>query len=335
MPEITLSLPVALGLMILVLAIGMAIVFAVLRSSGVEIAPTATITPSPSPTVTQTPLPTSTSTPLPTFTPLPDIEYTVAANDTCLSIAYAFKVSPQSIIVLNNLPVACDTLSIGQKLRVPQPTPTASPMPTNTLSPEKATEVACEKVEYEVKAGDTLGGIAAAYRVSMDGIKVWNGLTTESVIAGQTLKIPLCERLPTPGPTPTATLPPPYPAPNLLLPADGTSFTGSDTITLQWAAVGELREGEVYAVTVEDVTDGTGRKVVEYVSDTKFIVPANFRPGGNTPHVIRWWVVTARQSGTTKDGQPIWSPAGAASTPFVFSWTGGGAAPEAVATPTP
>jgi hypothetical protein len=49
------------------------------------------------------------------------------------------------------------------------------------------------------------------------------------------------------------------------------------------------------------------------------------------PHIIRWWVLTVRQTGTDEDGNPIWEPAGAASAQRDFIWTGAGSA----ATPTP
>jgi hypothetical protein len=111
----------------------------------------------------------------------------------------------------------------------------------------------------------------------------------------------------------------------LLLPADGASFTAAnDTITLQWASVGTLRQDEAYAVTIEDVTSGNGQKMVEYVNDTKYIVPASLRPVDNVPHILRWVVIPVRQTGTDQSGQPTWDTAGAASAPRVFSWWGAG-----------
>ncbi|HOF28787.1 MAG TPA: hypothetical protein PLY06_05440, partial [Anaerolineaceae bacterium] len=72
---------------------------------------------------------------------------------------------------------------------------------------------------------------------------------------GSTLVIPLCDRLPTPGPTLTPTPVPPYPAPNLLLPRSGAAFLASDeSVTLQWASVAALLPGEVYRVKVQDLT---------------------------------------------------------------------------------
>ncbi len=329
MPEITLSLPVALGLLVLVLAIGAAVVFTVLRSTGQVVQPTVTPTITSTATITVTPQPSATNTLAPTPTELPPVEYTVKAGDTCGLIASIFNITPNSIVLLNNLSADC-TLFENQQLKIPQPTPTASPQPTSTLSQAEATEQACEKVDYTVNANDTLGGIAATYKVGMDAIKSFNKLPSDTVFAGQTLTIPLCQRQTT-NETPTPTAPPPYPAANLLLPADGASFTvANETITLQWASVGELRQNESYAITLEDVTAGEARKLVDYVTDTKYIVPASFRPEGNTPHILRWSVVPVRQTGSTKDGQPIYEPAGTVSVQRVFSWWG-----ATVATPTP
>lgn len=325
MPEITLSLPAALGLLTLFLVVGAVLVYFILNlTNTANQTPTAegttpTLTPTNTLVFTETP----TSTPIPTATEKPPFEYTVSAGDTCLSIAYAFDISVQSIVLLNNLPASCNTLVIGQALKIPYPTPTPMPAATNTLLPAEATEAACEKVIYTVQQNDTLGSIAANYGVPADAIKSYNGLPTDQVYLGLPLTIPLCEREATPGPTPTPTNPPPYPAPNLLLPADGASFTlAVDSITLQWASVGSLRENEKYMVTIEDVTDGSGKRLVDYVSDTKYIIPITFRPGDNAPHIFRWYVSVIRQSGTDDKGDPIWESAGQVSDQKVFSWQG-------------
>lgn len=333
MPEITLSLPAALGLLTLFLAIGAVLVYVALQQTAPAVADATvspTITPTETATLTPTPVtPTITNTPEPSPTPL---SYTVKLGDTCGSIAYAFGVSINSIVLLNDLPADCSTLFENQRLLIPQPTPTATAMPTSTLNPAEATEAACEKYEYTVAENDTLSSIALNYNVSMDAIKEYNGLVNDVVRFGQTLVIPLCRRNATPGPSPTPTLPPPYPAVPLLLPPDGAAFSIDEpVISLQWASVGTLREREAYAVTIEDLTEGEGRKMVEYVTDTKFIVPSSFLSNDQTPHVFRWWVIPVRQMGTDEDGNPIWETAGAVSVPRVFTWFG--AAP--VSTPVP
>ncbi len=335
MPEITLSLPAVLALMALFLIVGAVIVFFIMRlSASTAAVKQAAGTSTPTPTVTQTVFftETTTPTPIPTATLEPPFDYTIAANDTCTSIAVTFGVSVQSIIVLNNLPATCNNLSIGQKIKVPYPTPTPLPAATATLEAAQATLAACEKVIYTVQANDTLGSIAANYAVPAEAIKSYNGLPTDTVYLGLNLTIPLCERAATPGPTPTATIPPPYPAPNLLLPADGASFTlADDNITLQWASIGTLRDNEAYIITIEDVTEGQGRRLVDYVKDTKYIIPVSFRPKDSLPHIFRWYISTVRQTSTDDQGQPVWDSAGENSTPRVFSWQG--ISPEATSTP--
>ncbi len=332
MPKITLSLPVALVLLAFFLLIGAASVFFTLQKTQKIVTPTVVYSPTATLTITPTATQTLTPTPSPTITPQPPFEYTVATGDTCGGIAVTFGVSVQSIIILNNLPVSCNNLTVGQVLQIPYPTPTPLPPPTATLEAGAATEEACEKVLITVQENDTLSSIAANYAVPQEAIKNFNGLSTDTVFLGMQIQIPLCMRAATPGPTPTPTTPPPYPAPNLLLPVDGASFTlADDNVTLQWSSIGTLRDNEVYRVTVEDITEGEGRKLVEYASDTKFIVPISFRPKDNLPHIMRWTVVSVRQVGSDEQGNPIWESAGAVSFERVFSWTG--AAPVATEIP--
>jgi murein DD-endopeptidase MepM/ murein hydrolase activator NlpD len=218
-------------------------------------------------------------------------------------------------------------------LKIPHPTPTPSPVPTQTLAPNQATEQACPRDNYTVQSGDTLTGIARAYNVGTQAIMDYNNMANDSVFAGQILVIPLCKRNPTPGPTPTPTTPPPYPAPNLLLPRDGDRFTqADDTVTLQWASVGPLRDNEAYQITIEDISDVTGSvRLIAQATDTKYIVPTSFRPADVNPHILRWWVAVVRQTDTDVNGNPVYTTAGAASAKRDFTWSG---APP-IASPTP
>ena len=325
MPEITLSLPMALGALVAILLIGALIVYLILSSgvSGTTLTPpTEAGTPTETATITPTPTDTAAPTEIPTDTPIPPIDYTVRSGDTCGGLAVAFSVSVQSIVIENKLPASC-IISVGQQLKIPYPTSTPKPPPTEIPNEATQTAQACEKVTYTVQANDTLGSISANYNVPQDAIKFYNGLASDNVLLGTTIIIPLCERFATPGPTPTATLPAPYPAANLLLPADGAAFTlANDVVTLQWAGIGTLRENEAYQVTIEDITSGQGRRLTDYVTDTKFIVPTSFRPNDNLAHVIRWWVSTVRQNGVDEQGQPIYDSAGATSEKRVFTWVG-------------
>jgi LysM repeat protein len=305
--------------------------FAAMRFTGLGSPAEPTNTPTPTPTEAPTLQPTATETPWPTPTPHPPTEHTISLGDTCIGLAAIYEVSVRSIMDLNP-GLRCEMLSVGQIVLVPYPTPTPSPQPTATLSNAEATEAACPRVTYTVQADDTLSGIATNYNVEMQAIMEYNGMTRVDVLVGQVLIIPLCRRLPTPGPTPTATLPPPYPAPNLLLPQDGAAFTlAEDAIALQWASVGQLRENEYYRVTVLDVTEGTGSvRLIGYVKDTKYIVPTSFRPTESTPHIMRWWVTPVRQVGLDAQEDPIYDSAGSTSVMRDFTWSG-----AALTTPVP
>jgi LysM repeat protein len=325
MPSITLGLPAAIGLLALFIGIGAIIVYYALKQTPEAIIPptptsTITVTPTGTQTATNTPPPTLTNTPEPTATP---ITYLVKANDTCIGIALFFNVSVQSIVTLNNLPSACNTLVINQPLFIPQPTPTITPMPSATFSLAEQTEAACEKVEIIVQSTDTLGSISSAYNVPMEAIKEENGLSGDIVYLGQPLVIPLCRRFATPGPSPTATPPPPYASPNLLLPANGAPFTlADDSVTLQWASVGSLLENEAYQITIEDVTAAMGPSLIDQVNDTKYIIPSSIRPTDGIAHIFSWFIEAVRMTGSDENGNPVWSSAGSASPARYFTWTG-------------
>ncbi|NLC13450.1 MAG: LysM peptidoglycan-binding domain-containing protein [Chloroflexi bacterium] len=330
-PEIKMNLIALIAIIVVILVlIGLLIFFIVTggktdAEGGVDTEATTTVTP----TLTTTPSNTPTVTPLPTWTPLPPIEYTVKDNETCLDIALQFNTSVQSIILANNLNTSC-LIAPGNVLQVPQPTLTPSPIPTATPEAFIADVEMCTQTDtIIVEANMTLSSIAANYNVSMSDIRIYNNLPNDIVRQGDRLIIPLCDRLPTAGPTLTPTPLPPYPAPNPLLPRSGAAFAATDeAVTLQWASVASLFPGEVYRVVVQDLTSAEEKILVDYVSDTKYILPASFRPIDTTPHIIQWSVSVARQINSDPNS-PIYEEAGAISAFRVFSWVGSGVAPTA------
>ncbi len=331
-PEVKMSLGALIGLGILVLALIAVVVFLVINQQrGGTVAATATeeVTQTATPTLTLSPTNTPTLQPEPTWTPLPPLDYVVKANETCSDIAAQFRVSVQSIILANNLSTDC-MLSEGRTIKVPQPTLTPSPVPTATPEAiEAMADICTNTVSIVVSSSDTLQGIAMNYNVAMKDIQDFNKLSGTTIRQGQTLIIPLCDRLPTPGPTLTPTPLPPYPAPNLLLPRSGAAFSATDeSVTLQWAAVAALRSNEVYRVKIQDLTSIEEKILVEYVTDTKFILPATFRPTDGNPHIIQWSVTVARQI-NQDNTNPIYEEAGITSAFRVFSWIGSGVQPTA------
>jgi LysM repeat protein len=330
-PEVKLNLIALIAIIVVILVLIALLVYfiAIGGKAPTEDAtnPDATVTITP--TLTATLSNTATMTPLPTWTPLPPIEYTVKDNETCLDIALQFNTSVQSIILANNLNTSC-LISPGIVLQVPQPTLTPSPVPTATPEAVVADVEMCTQTDtIIVEANMTLSSIAANYNVSMSDIRIYNNLPNDVVRQGDRLTIPLCDRLPTAGPTLTPTPLPPYPAPNPLLPRSGAAFAATDeAVTLQWASVASLFPGEVYRVVVQDLTSVDEKILVDYVSDTKYILPASFRPVDTTAHIIQWSVSVARQINSDPNN-PIYEEAGAISAFRVFSWVGSGIAPTA------
>ncbi len=322
-PEVTLSLPIALGLLVLFLAVGGAITYFGWAPPNKQAAATSLPLPIQSPTDSPTPTDTQIVTLPPSATVQPPSEYTVALGDTCGGIAVHYDISVQSLIILNNLPVSCNNLTVGRKLKIPYPTATPLPPPTSTLEPADATKAACNQVSYTVQQNDTLSTIAENYGIAQQVLKRFNELETDSVVIGRTILIPLCLDSSSLEEAWPSAVPPPYPAPKLLLPSDGQAFTSGDgVIPLQWASLGALRENEAYEVVVQDVTAGQDRLLVDYVTDTRYIIPATFRPQDTVPHLLRWWALLVRQSGSDEQGQPSWASAGDTSEPRDFTWMG-------------
>ena len=332
MPILTLSAPLVFIFLILFLGIGGGITYLALNLTGNIAQPEETLTPTLTLPPTNTPtlsIPTATASPLPSPTPL---SYIVREGDTCLAIAFTFNTSVQSIVIENGLSADCTNLSVGQSLLVPQPTPTQTPIATNTPSSQQATIEACDKAFHVVQENETLSIIALIYEVPMESIMEWSGKSVDTAFYGETLTIPLCLRRSVAGATVTPSPAPDYPAPELLRPRNGEAFTlAKDTVSLQWAAVSELRENESYLVSIMDITSGTSKEIVVSVRDTKYLIPESLRPKDDLPHIFRWSVVPVAQIGVNEDGSPRYRESGPRSQPSYFSWLG----TTTIATPQP
>lgn len=187
--------------------------------------PTPTITPSPTntntPTLTPTETPTATITPTATFSA--PFTYTVQEGDYLALIVEKYNLGDDGvelILLLNpyneetgiGLNPANPIIIPGQVILLPypgMPLPTATPIPPNL--------VRGTKVEYFVKAGDSLGGIAALFNSTIDDIIKENNITDPNAIAvGDLLLIPVNMVTPTATRPPTST--PVTPGPGTFLP---------------------------------------------------------------------------------------------------------------------
>ena len=102
--------------------------------------------------------------------PSGDNLYTVKSGDTLYSIAGKYGITVDSLKQSNNL--TSNNLKVGQKLIIPE---------NNSNS---------NSINYTVKSGDTLYGIASKYVVSVEELKRVNNLTNNLLQIGQKLLIP-------------------------------------------------------------------------------------------------------------------------------------------------
>jgi LysM repeat protein len=135
--------------------------------------------------------------------PLATTEYRVAKGDSFHKIAKAKRISEQALASANP-GVDRAKLKVGQVLQVPQstePEKVAAPQsiassatvpaataPATTASVPTKTKHA--KSGYTVKSGDTLGRIAKSHGTTVKALKLANGLTSDRIVVGATLKIP-------------------------------------------------------------------------------------------------------------------------------------------------
>lgn len=102
--------------------------------------------------------------------------YVVKSGDTLYAIARDFGTTVDSIKSLNNL--TTNTLQVGQVLQIPGEV-------------EEDTFPTVDYINYTVKSGDSLYAIARNYNVSVDDIKDFNNLTSNTLSIGQVLRIPV------------------------------------------------------------------------------------------------------------------------------------------------
>ncbi len=99
--QVTLSLPAALGILLVFTILAVGLTYLAVRGLGVGTPEVVEATPTVTPTETATSEPTPTNTQVYTPTPLPPIDHIVDVGDSLLAIAVRYDVSIQSILRLN------------------------------------------------------------------------------------------------------------------------------------------------------------------------------------------------------------------------------------------
>jgi len=142
--------------------------------------------PSPKPTVVPEKVPSETT------------EYVVQNGDSISVIAARYGLKSADIIALNNL-TDPSKIRVGQRILLPGKVDVKSPKAveikkqvTNTLQAETGlpAETTGTKI-HVVGKGEYLSKIAATYHVKVSDIKKANNLTSDLIIVGQKLKIPV------------------------------------------------------------------------------------------------------------------------------------------------
>lgn len=189
---------------------------------------------------------------------------------------------------------------------------------------------------YTVKFGDTITSIIAQFQTNINAIDMLNPELTFSqcemgttyggntcivfLVEGQVLRVPAPTPTPTLSPTPngsetpTPTATPTFNAPSPLSPSGRAYFRRDSVVTLRWAATGALAEGEVYLVTVQDLT--RGQVFTAETTDLYFIIPAAWQGEAVQQYEYAWSVAVARA------GDP--ASATYATQPLTFTWEGRG-----------
>ncbi|MFJ6278810.1 LysM peptidoglycan-binding domain-containing protein [Arthrobacter subterraneus] len=112
--------------------------------------------------------------------------YTVKAGDTLGAISARHGVSLSSVLEANGLSMS-SVIHPGQKIRISGSAAAPAPAP-KAAAPKPAAP--SSGATYTVKAGDTLGAIAARHNVSLGTVLAANGLSMSSIIhPGQKIKL--------------------------------------------------------------------------------------------------------------------------------------------------
>jgi membrane-bound lytic murein transglycosylase D len=102
--------------------------------------------------------------------------YRVRRGDTLITIADRFGVSVEQLRRWNHL--RGSIIRIGHRLRVAEPAHVSS-----------SRHYSARHGHYRVRSGDTLGGIARHFHVSVKDLREWNHIHDSSIRAGQTLRV--------------------------------------------------------------------------------------------------------------------------------------------------
>jgi LysM repeat protein len=113
-------------------------------------------------------------------------DYKIAQGDTFSTLAKKFHVSVKAIEEANP-GVEATKLKIGQTVHIPAPVVAAA----GTSAPSGTADTGNAGQMYVVKSGDSLSKIAGEFAISVKALRSANNLTTDKIVVGQKLKLPV------------------------------------------------------------------------------------------------------------------------------------------------
>ena len=163
--------------------------------------------------------------------------YTVVAGDSVWKIAHQFGISMDTLRSLNNIqnnfiyPGQVLKIRIISSNNVTTPTPESTPsIPTGSQTSTQTPTNQTSDTIYTVKSGDSLWAIANKHGLSVSQLKNMNGLTSDIIYPGQTLKVGQGNNTSTTAPSKIATT---TPAPSQVsTTSSNTSTSTSKTYTV-------------------------------------------------------------------------------------------------------
>ena len=210
--------------------------------------------------------------------------YTIARGDTISAVAGRYGLDTYAVLKLNKLQ-ANTIIYPGQKIKLTgsASTPAATPAAPATSASSSVSSSSGGGRVYVVKAGDTLGAIAARHGVGLSEVFTWNGLNMGSIIyPGQKVKVGGSSSTPAPS-APVATTTAPA-TPSTSAKSGSYTIKAGDTLS-GIAARNGVRLSDVLSanrLTMSSIIY-PGQKLA--IPGASTIAPASSTPAATTPLV--------------------------------------------------
>ncbi|BCW70527.1 lytic transglycosylase domain-containing protein [Arthrobacter sp. NicSoilB8] len=213
-------------------------------------------------------------------------EYTIARGDTISAVAGRYGLDTYAVLKLNKLQ-ANTIIYPGQKIKLTgsatTPAAPAAPASSASVTTASVNSAGGGSRVYVVKAGDTLGAIAARHGVGLSEVFKWNGLNMGSIIyPGQKVKVGGGSSAPAPS-APAATTTAPA-TPSTSAASGSYTIKAGDTLS-GIAARNGVRLSDILSanrLTMSSIIY-PGQKLA--IPGASTIAPASSNPAATTPLV--------------------------------------------------